>query len=330
MRRIAFPLLRAGGVAFGLMIAAAGCSRTPPEDRAIAADDTTTFFRWKRDTASQLSPAQQQQLDTTVEEIRLDVMLRHEASGHDAIEAAVCARLNHLTVKQALLLGGNLRWQRLAAERDDLQRVANANAHLLTKPGDEAAAADLAQYRAKFQQRIDKLSEQLHAAEREIVALGGPIPKLHLPTAATQPIAVSRAEAVKQIADMLEGRRGAAMVRFGEWPVKIDWEGSQLTGEKRDEFLAKRSVNGGGASVVIPIRIKRTWLLFEGPNQAPGLPDDVRAQLTAEELAKFKQDWIELEAELWARRVAADIPDPATKEDAEPDLAPPPITKPND
>jgi hypothetical protein len=111
--------------------------------------------------------------------------------------------------------------------------------------------------------------------------------------------------------EMVEGRRNGAAFKYGQWPVKIDWEGTQLTGEKRTEFAAKKSVNGRGEKVVIPVRIKGTWLLFESADQAPGLPDDVKAALTADELAKFKRDWLELEAEIWARQVGKELPEPA-------------------
>ena len=94
-------------------------------------------------------------------------------------------------------------------------------------------------------------------------------------------------------------------------PVKFDWEGRQLDEVKRAEFLNQQAVAALQKRVVIPVRIKGRWLLFEGPNQAPALPDDVRATLTAAEVAAFKHDWLELEAELWAREVAADLPEPA-------------------
>jgi hypothetical protein len=316
--------VRTRAAVFALLMVGAGCKPTDLMTAPIAADDSTTFYRWKRDTGSKLSPEQQRQLDLTVEEIRLDVMLRKEASGKEGIEAAVCARLNHVALKDALLLGAKLKWQREAAERDDLQRVANANAHLITKPGDSAAAADLEQYRAKFQKRIDALTLDLQSLEKEIKALGGEAPTLALASPATKPVDVSREEALKQIDQMLQGRRGAAVLKFGAWPVKIDWEGKQLEGEKLAEFTAKKVVNSGGDSVVVPIRIKRNWLLYEGPNEAPGLPADVKAKLTAAELAAFKKDWIELEAELWARKIAENLvaPTTATEPEDAPDLKP--------
>jgi len=317
-------LPRVGGVALCLMAAAAGCTRTPVEDTKIAAADTTEFFRWKRDIASELSPERQRQLDSTLEELRLDLMLRHEASGHDAIEAAVCQRLNHLSVKEALLLGAQLKWQRLAAERDDLQRVLNANSHLITKPGDQNAAVDLDQYRTTLQKRVDTANQELPALEKEISELGGPPPVFQSDSPATKPVAVTHEEALHQIADMLEQRRTAAAFRDGQRSVKIDREGKMLEGDKRSEFLAKKSAALRDGKVVIPVHIKGRWLLFEAPDQAPALPEDVRAQLSAAEIATFKRDWLEVEAERWARELAKDLPDPPAAKDDEPEPPPAP------
>jgi len=74
----------------------------------------------------------------------------------------------------------------------------------------------------------------------------------------------------------------------------------------------KQSANACGEKVVIPVRIKGRWLLFETSDQAPVLPADVRAVLSADELAKFKRNWLELEAELWARQVGKELPDRLT------------------
>lgn len=299
------------GAALGLLIAVAGCGPTDIQTAKVAADDPTAFFRWKRDVGSQLTTEQQRQLELTQQELRLDIQLRQKASGHDAIEQAMCERLNHLTVKEALLLGAHLKWQRLAAERDDLQRVASRNAQLITKPGDLAAAAELARYRGTFQQRIERLTQELAGLESEIRGLGGPAPVLQLPASASRPPPITHAEALDQIAVLLESRRGSVTLTYGDRRVLIDWEGRDLEGSKRVEFASKRVVNGQGERVVIPVRIRGRWLLYEGADQAPALPDNVRAVLSAEELAKFKREWLELEAELWARQLEKELPDPA-------------------
>ena len=78
---------------------------------------------------------------------------------------------------------------------------------------------------------------------------------------------------------------------------------------KRAEFLKQQATAALQKKVVIPVRIKGRWLLFEAPNEAPALPDDVRGTLTVAELAAFRRDWLEVEAERWAREVAADLPE---------------------
>jgi hypothetical protein len=319
MRRRAFPFLRVGSALICLLVTGVGCSRAPVEDTPIAADDTTEFFRWKRDIAGRLTPERQRQLESALEELRLDIMFRQEASGHDAIESAVCRKLNHLPLKEALLLGLQVKWKRLAGEQADLQRVLNANAHLITKPGDHAAADDLESYRAKQQKRFDTVAADRQSVEREIKALGGKVAALEAPAPIQAPLNVSHEEALKQIDEMLTGRLNAATIRLGAWPIKIDWEGAQLEGEKRAEFLAKKSANGRGERVIIPLRIKGHWLLYEGADQAPKLPDDVIAALSPAEATAFKRRWIEAEAELWARQLAKEFPEPPAAAEPEPD-----------
>lgn len=301
---------RAVAVALALLLAGTGCQPSDPLTAKISADDSTDLFRWQRDITGSLTPDLKRQLDSALQEMRLDLQFRGEASGHDAIEAALCKRVNQLPLKDALLLGTQLKWRRLAGEREDLQKVINTNSRLITKPGDQAAAADLDQYRAKHVQRLEATLRDLQATEKDYAALGGQVSSLTLGTPTTKPVAVSHEEALKQMSDMLDGRRNGAAFKYGDWPVKIDWEGKQLEGDKRAEFAAKQAANARGEKVVVPVRIKGRWLIFESPNQAPALPDDVRAVLSADELAKFKRDWLELEAELWARQIGKEMPEP--------------------
>ena len=305
-----FFVVRLSLIALALLLAVAGCKPSDPLTAKISADDSTDLFRWQRDITGSLIPELKRQMEGALQEIRLDIQFRGEASGHDPIEAALCKRVNRLTLKDALLLGTQLKWRRLAGEREDLQKVVNTNSRLVTKPGDMAAAADLDLYRGKHIQRLENTIRDLAATEKDYAALGGQVSSLTLGIATTKPVAVTHEEALKQMAEMIEGRRNGAAFNYGQWPVKIDWTGAMLEGEKRAEFEAKKSVNGRGVQVVIPVRIKATWLLFEAPDQAPGLPDDVKAVLSADELVKFKRDWLELEAEIWARQIGKQLPEP--------------------
>lgn len=305
---ILIPVLRSFVAA--LLLVLAGCAKTDPMDAMIAAGDTTTFVRWKRDVVADFPPAVQQQFETVLQELRIDIQFKREVSGHDAIEAEVCKRLDQHSVKEALLMGLELKWHRLTAERGDMQRVIDANERIITKPGDEAAAAEVAEYRAKHQARADAAGLELKAVERDLVALGGKIPAIVEAPPPSQRIAMSHNEARQQVAELIDGRRNAATARYGRWPVKIDWGGAELTEDKRAEFLAKKTADAREGKIIVPIRIKKIWLLFEGLDQAPALPTDVKSQLTPAELTAFKKDWLEVEAEIWARQVGKDLPDP--------------------
>ena len=214
-QRLRSPIVWPCLAALGLFLAAQGCRRHDPATEKIQADDTANFFWWKRTVASQLNPEVQRHLEATLQEVRLDIMSRREASGHDAIEAALCRRLNRLSVNDALLLGGQLKWRRLFTEHTDLLSAIDTNALLVTKPGDRVAARELERIRGNQQQRLAALAAELSTAENEISQLGGDVSALRLALPAAPPEAISHAEALENVAGLLNGRRAAALLKYG-------------------------------------------------------------------------------------------------------------------
>jgi hypothetical protein len=291
-----------------LSVVCACCTRVDPPHTPVEARDVTAFSTWQRNVASHFPPELQQGFADALQEIRYLITAQNEATGHDAIAAALCRHIDARTVNTVLLTGYNLKLQRLAAERDALQQTVNKNAHLITKPGDRTAADYLDQFRAGQQQRLDTIKAEMQRAETLVLALGG-VPRPRRPDAdAAAPLSMaSREEALRQIAVMMQERRNVGIFKFGEWPVRIDREGRQLNDAQRGDFLARKVAAESGGRVIIPIRIKGHWLFFEGPDEAPPLPEFIRANLTAADRRKFQADWVNLEAELWARKSAADL-----------------------
>jgi len=308
--------MRALFTAVCLSVIFAGCSRVEPVRAPVAAEDPPAFAAWQRKVAGGFPAELQQEFAGAIQEIRFDVVAKNEATGHDAIEAALCKRINARTVSEVVLSGHELKLHRLETERDDLQRAMNTNAHLITKPGDEGAARQLEQIRAQQQQRLDAANTAIQAVERSIQAHGGVVGPKRMEGAAAVPLErISRGEAMQQIAEMMQERRNPAVLKYGGWPVKIDREGLQLDEAMRRDFLVRKAVAEKTGQIVIPIRIKEHWLLFEGPNEAPQLPKFVQASVTDADRRKFEQDWVNLAAEAWARETAAsfEIPPPTLK-----------------
>jgi hypothetical protein len=291
-----------------LSVVCAGCTRVDPPLTPVAAGDATSFSAWQRNVASQFPPELQREFADALQEIRYRITALQEATGHDAIDAALCQRIDARTVNAVLLIGDELKLQRLADERDDLQQLVNKNAHLITKPGDRTAANYLDQFRAKQQQRLDTIKAEIQRAEARVLAHGGAARSRRADVNTAAPLEMaSREEALQQIAVMIQERRDASVLKYGGWPVMIDREGLRLDDTERGNFLARKAAAESGGRVVIPIRIKGHWLFFEGPNQAPLLPKFILSNLTAADRRKFEEDWVNLEAESWARKSAAEL-----------------------
>ena len=297
-----------------LCVVCDGCTRVDPQHALIAAEDGPAFAAWQRKVVSEFPAALRQEFADAVQEIRFHLGAQPGVTGRDAVEAALCQRIDGHTVTEVLLLGDGFKLSRLEADRVQLQRVTNANAHLVTKPDDRAAANQLEQLRAQQQKRLDGIDADIRQAKARIAANGGAVPAASPELATSAPMErISRDEALRQIAAMLHDRRNPSILKRGGWPVKIDREGQQLDAALRTDFLARKAAAEFKGRIVIPIRIKEHWLLFEGPNQAPQLPKFVLASVTEADRRKFEEDWVNLEAEVWARDEAADfeIPKPA-------------------
>ncbi len=291
-----------------LGFALGGCARVDPAHTPIAAGDEVTLAEWQRTVASQLPAAQQQEFADALQEIRFRISARQEATGHDAIQAALCKHVDGRTVNEVVLLAADLKLQRLESEQSELQQAVNTNAHLLTRPGDQAGADYLERIRARQQQRLDGIAAEIERAKASIAAHGGTErPHPETATAAAPLEKISREDALKQMAVMLQERRDGGTLKYGAWPVRFDRDGSQLDGAERRSFLARKAALEPAGKIAIAVRIKGHWLTFEGLNQAPELPKFALASLTAEDRKKFEVDWVNVEAELWARKAAVDL-----------------------
>ena len=107
---------------------------------------------------------------------------------------------------------------------------------------------------------------------------------------------------------MIEGRRTSGTLKHGAWPVKIDRTGASLGEKDAREFRERKTAAEAAGRIVVPIRLKEHWLFYEGVNQAPQLPPSVSPNLTSDDLRKYTEDWVNVEAERWARDVVAALP----------------------
>lgn len=306
------PRFRACGCAL-LFAILAGCERVEPHAVRIVAPDAPGLARWRRSVATRYSGAEWREFDGALQQIRAQVSATAKTRHPEAIEAATYAMIDGRTWREVQLLGAEAEVARLSALRAELKSNIDGNALLVTHGRDGDSARTLQEFRARQEERLRELDAQIATAQKRRAAFGGAEPDAGAPSAAmTTARPLSRADARLEIDTIMASRRERAQVRFGASRVKFDHEGSALTGEVRDEFLAARTAAAQTGDAVVAVRVKNKWWIFTGSAKPPQFSAAVTANLTPADRATIERDWIELEAEVWAREQAWNQPtDPA-------------------
>ena len=283
-----------------------GCSRTAPHDTPIPAPNRSALGKWRMMAADKFTRDEWREFETALQELRLRVTADREASGSEAVDEAVCRRIDGRRFREVLVLGYEAKLTRLEPVRTELKTALDNNALLVTKPGDRAAEQHLEGFRQRQLERLTKLDAELEAAEQRLVALGA---RQADAAGGTRSREVSiaplpREEAKAQIAELIQAQRAAAILKYGAWPVKFDREGSELPEPERADFLARREAAAGTKHAVLAVRIRGKWRIYDAPVSSPGFSKTVTENLTDADRREIEMRWATLQAELWARRIA--------------------------
>lgn len=295
------PRFRVGCVA--LLLVFSGCDRTNPQERRVTAPDSDGFARWRRSVATRYSPQEWREFDAALQQIRARISATDSARG-DAIDTAVCSLINGRTWREIQLLGAEAELQRLNALRAELKSNIDGNALIVTRATDAESTRTLRDFRERQAQRLGDLDAQITAVTQRRAALGGAGMTDEVLHPVTGTSALRRADALAEIDTLVAGRRARAQFRFGAWPVKFDRDGSLVTGEVRDEFLAARAAAAKTGDAVVGVHLKDKWWIFSGPAKPPQFSPAVLANLSAADRVAIERAWMDLEAELWARERA--------------------------
>lgn len=168
MRRLGFVLIP--GL---IMLATVGCGPSDPLDRVVDAGSATAFNIWKSQSTGRLSPQHLRDLDEVVQELKLAVMAGREATGADAIEEAVRAKIDKHTLRDALRLGYESKIKRLEVERKGLMIATEQNGRLVTRPGDTESSDYLKRFQEKQNTRLQAAESEFRSAQEKLQALGG-------------------------------------------------------------------------------------------------------------------------------------------------------------
>lgn len=290
-----------------LLLSAAGCTRVEPAQTPVVARSASAFSLWRSRVADRFTRDEWKEFDAVLQELRLQIMGDRAATGSEAIEAELHRRIDGHTFQAVLKRGLEAKQLRLDGMRVGLQQALETNAWLVTKPGDGGSAQYLAELRARQQQRLAGVLGELAATDARLVALGGNAlpPSRAAAAPATSPAPLARAEARRQITAMIEESRTSAQMIHGLWPLQIDRDGASMTEEERADFQSQRAAAEADGQVAIPVRLRGRWWIFVAKPATPEFPTFVTENLTAVDRQEITAQWLELQAELWARRSAA-------------------------
>lgn len=155
----------------GVLTGLGGCRPSEPTEAVVSARSPIGFSMWQSRFATEASPELRQSLEAALQEIRLKVMGDREASGGEAIDAALREKIDGRPVREVLQRGWESRLHRLVPEHAALKDVITLNATLQTRPGDVASENHLVEVYRKQTARLEALAREIEAAERALAPL---------------------------------------------------------------------------------------------------------------------------------------------------------------
>lgn len=145
-----------------------GCHPSNPLDRKIVASSAIDFVGWRADAGGSLDGEQWRDLDEAIQEIKFRMTIDHIASGSDAVDNAMCERINGRTVREVLIFGYKSMLDRLNIERTESIKVISTNARLVTRPGDTASADYLREKRKVQSDALDVITNKIGQIEAKL------------------------------------------------------------------------------------------------------------------------------------------------------------------
>jgi hypothetical protein len=103
-----------------------------------------------------------------LQELRLRIMADREATGHDAIEAALRSKINGTTFRDVIVMGLRAKMARLGVEREAVRKVLQRNAWSSVYLKDVA----FEHARADQEKRLLAIDAEVDAAKRKLKLLG--------------------------------------------------------------------------------------------------------------------------------------------------------------
>lgn len=281
----------------------AGCGGQSAPTK-IDARSMSAYRNWRSRAAADFSNDTWSEFDAAIQDIRLRAMT-HGVSGEGAIDDAMCQQVDGHTMDEVLIADYTTKVDELQQTAKQMKEMVDANALLVPKPGDTDAAEELDRRRTEQLGRLNRTLDDVDKLNRRLAQLKGIVATNDTsPRPMAAAAGLSREAALSEIHAMIDQRLDVAAMRFGAWPVKVDRSGKLVEGDAKAEFEAKREAAFRNHHVVIPVRVRDEWWIFDAPVTEPTFSPAVTAHLTADDRQAVGQRWENSEAILWAREKA--------------------------
>jgi hypothetical protein len=155
-----------------LLLFASACSEpADPRTTPITAATPEEFTAWKNMSAQKIPAAEMEEFDLCVNEIRMGIMQRKEASGVGPIAAKLCEYINGKNMREVIVMGhtATIGWvtRELALQRTNIERTEEG----LKKPGSESSKDGLRDYLTIAKDNVAKLEARLEKAKTRLAEL---------------------------------------------------------------------------------------------------------------------------------------------------------------
>jgi hypothetical protein len=160
------------------LVLLAGCGPSDPLARTVSAESATAFAMWRSQANGYLSVEQRKDVDEAIKELKLGVMNNREATGTEAVEEAMRAKVHGRPLRDVLRSAYEAKIKRLEVDLKGLAIATEQNSRLTTRPGDTDSSAYLERFRKNQAERRESAERELKAAQERLQALGAsPAPK---------------------------------------------------------------------------------------------------------------------------------------------------------
>jgi hypothetical protein len=153
------------------LVVFAGCQRADPRFEPVTAASPSAFSRWRSMASDRIKAPEWREFDAVLQEIRLRVTAEKQASGSEAVEAAMRSRIDGLLFRDVLILGHEAKLQRIEPERSEVQLAMQVNIRRASFERGTESGADIERIRERQEKRLKDLDAQIAAAKARIAEL---------------------------------------------------------------------------------------------------------------------------------------------------------------